>query len=263
MYESKLATVCIAIFNAADALETAESPSEDIKPRGNEQEALQTVPEPSVTRFNVTEDNTISRQNSDMMHDGAPVTNFHDRDWLWRNVTLQIRGYVASRKWNVIGLSNEMISHGRRPPRMHPLDFFAWSLPQKFLSYLVTYTNAEPIHRDLRVTSRGEILKALGILVLVTRYEFSARSSLWSQKQTSKYLAPPMFGNITLRQRWKIFHKSYRFPHAVTLRKLIDGCVARNLQMPSMSIAGLRTSHLAAFRLMKACHDGVDFGGIG
>ena len=44
------------------------------------------------------------------------------------------------------------------------------------------------------VTSRGEMLKYFGIMILSTRFEFGARRDLWSTKSSTKYIPAPAFG---------------------------------------------------------------------
>jgi hypothetical protein len=43
-------------------------------------------------------------------------------------------------------------------------------------------------------TTPGEILKLFGVLILITRYEFSSRASLWSKTAPTKYQPAPSFG---------------------------------------------------------------------
>lgn len=143
----------------------------------------------------LTEDNTTSMENSDITHDGAPVTTCQSRDWFLGNAMLQINRYVASWKWKVIGPIDEIISHGHGHQRMHALEFFMWMSSQTFLSFIATYTNAERNNKDIRETARSQILKHFCILVLMTRREFSDRRSLWSPKHPRKYLPPPNFGH--------------------------------------------------------------------
>lgn len=125
---------------------------------------------------------------SDITHDGGPVINCHGREWTRANVTMQINGFIKARKWKVIGPIDEIISEGHGPAKMNPLDYFMWMFPQGFLSSIVSYTNENMEDKLLQLTTRGEIVKFFGVLILMTRCEFSARRSLWSTKQSSKYL---------------------------------------------------------------------------
>lgn len=133
---TKLVTLCIDIVKADEAAETAKTLSEDITPGENEQ-ALQIVSESPITMPNVTEDNTICMRSSDMMLEGAPLTAFHGRNWFLGNITLQINEYVANRKWKVGSLIDGIISHGRRPSRMHSFDVFMWMFLQNFFPSIV------------------------------------------------------------------------------------------------------------------------------
>ena len=46
-----------------------------------------------------------------------------------------------------------------------------------------------------RTTATGEMLKMFGIMILITRYEFTSRASLWSTNSPYKYMVDPSFGN--------------------------------------------------------------------
>ena len=43
-------------------------------------------------------------------------------------------------------------------------------------------------------TTAGEIVKFFGVMLLVTRFEFGSRASLWSNVTTNKYIPAPSFG---------------------------------------------------------------------
>ena len=45
--------------------------------------------------------------------------------------------------------------------------------------------------------SREEFYKLLGILILITRFEFTSRASLWSRTTGSKFIPAPRIGETT------------------------------------------------------------------
>jgi len=51
--------------------------------------------------------------------------------------------------------------------------------------------------RGLRRTTRGEVLKLFGAIVLATPYEFGSRAELWSTQLRTSYLVAPAFGERT------------------------------------------------------------------
>lgn len=116
---------------------------------------------------------------------------------------MQLNGMIPPRRWKVIGPIDEIISRGHGPSQMQPMDYFMWMFPQEHLALMVSYTNDAMQSRGLRLTTRGEILKFFGVLILMTRIEFGSRRSLWSSQLSSKYLPKLQFGNIISRTRFK------------------------------------------------------------
>jgi len=55
-------------------------------------------------------------------------------------------------------------------------------------------TSSELDARGFQPTTRGELLKFFGVVVLATRYEFGSRAELWSTKPRNPYLVAPSFG---------------------------------------------------------------------
>ena len=88
--------------------------------------------------------------------------------------------------------------------------------PLGYLSTIVAYTNNKMESKGFKFTTRGEILKFFGILILMTRFEFNGRRSLWSTNTASKYLPPPMFGNIMSRNRFEQLRQNVMFGSEVS-----------------------------------------------
>jgi len=51
--------------------------------------------------------------------------------------------------------------------------------------------------RGTQATTRGELLKFMGVTILATRYDFGSRAELWSTKLRNPYLIEPVFGERT------------------------------------------------------------------
>ena len=51
-------------------------------------------------------------------------------------------------------------------------------------------------------TTAGEIVKFFGVMLLVTRFEFRSRASVWSSTSTNKYIPDPSFGLTGMPQKW-------------------------------------------------------------
>ncbi len=69
---------------------------------------------------------------------------------------------------------------------MTPLDFFLM-FPPKQLIDMVELTNAELTKLELNKTNYSEMLKFFGVILLMTKFEFTSRASLWSTVAPSKY----------------------------------------------------------------------------
>ncbi len=69
--------------------------------------------------------------------------------------------------------------------------------PLPHLNNIVRLTNSELTTLDKRETTAGEVLKFFGILILISKFEFSARASLWSNTAPSKYLPAARIGSLT------------------------------------------------------------------
>lgn len=59
--------------------------------------------------------------------------------------------------------------------------------------------------------TRTELLKLFGALVLMARYEFSSRRSLWDETISYKYVRAPTFSHITTYSRFEAIRSSIRF----------------------------------------------------
>ena len=51
-------------------------------------------------------------------------------------------------------------------------------------------------------TTTGEMLKMFGIMIFITRYEFTSHASLWSKTAPYKYMEAPSFGNTGMSRKF-------------------------------------------------------------
>jgi hypothetical protein len=131
--------------------------------------------------------------------------------------------------------------------RFSRLDYFLLSFPPAQLREMVRLTNIELTQDGKRETSAGEILKYMGIIVLMTQFEFSERAELWSKNAPSKYKLAPAFGRTGMsRNRFDDLHKSVRWSeqppnrpdgmtHSSYRWMLVDGFVNRFNQFRASS----------------------------
>jgi Transposase IS4 len=77
------------------------------------------------------------------------------------------------------------------------LDVFLQMFPKAQLHDTFVLTNIQLRKKELRETSKGELLKFFGIMILTTRYEFNNRSDLWSDHPPTKYESAAQLGRRT------------------------------------------------------------------
>ena len=66
--------------------------------------------------------------------------------------------------------------------------------PPKQLIDMVELTNTELTKLELNKTNCSEMLKFFGVVLLISKFEFTSRASLWSSVAPSKYQPAPHFG---------------------------------------------------------------------
>ena len=133
----------------------------------------------------------------------APTVEKHGRTWQREEFPLNLNGPVAERPWSVTNVTGDRIVFGHGPSDMRPMDFFMWMFPETHLKSIVDATNQKLQCRARRVTSSGEVLRLLGIFVLISRNEFPDRRSLWSATSESKNMAPLRLGRLMSRKRFE------------------------------------------------------------
>jgi len=60
--------------------------------------------------------------------------------------------------------------------------------------WMVQKLNTSLFTANKKPTTAGELLKWFGVLILITRFEYGDRASLWSPETDSRYIPPPMLG---------------------------------------------------------------------
>jgi len=78
-----------------------------------------------------------------------------------------------------------------------PYDYFLAMFSMNQLTRMVRLTSPALEGRGMQPTTRGELLKFIGVTMLATRYEFGSRAELWSTKPRNSYLVAPAFGERT------------------------------------------------------------------
>jgi hypothetical protein len=58
---------------------------------------------------------------------------------------------------------------------------------------MLTNTNEQLLIADLKELTRGELLRFLGLMILMSKFEFQSRRSLWSSVAPSRYIPAANF----------------------------------------------------------------------
>ena len=129
-----------------------------------------------------------------------PIETAHGRDWFDDDTECEVNGTFMRRCWKMIDQNNgQEYTPGcdAENQKISALTFFMAVFPKKQLTLMLQLTNASLRASQLPITNTGEILKWFGVNILITRYEFGDRSSLWSPKPSSNYVPAPNFGAKT------------------------------------------------------------------
>ena len=103
---------------------------------------------------------------------------------------------------------------------MSRLDAFMLMFPPKQLTLMITLTNRNltTFARKKEVT-KGELIKFLGILILMTRVKGRKRRDLWRTTSACKYLGAYNFGSTGMsRHRWEEIWSALRWSEQAAVR---------------------------------------------
>ena len=90
------------------------------------------------------------------------------------------------------GLGDKISQHDReRVKCMTPLDVFLLMFPPTHLVKIINMTNDKLRRLGKNTTTKGEMVKFFGMLLLATRYEFCSRRDLWSSRSISRMVEAP------------------------------------------------------------------------
>ncbi len=170
------------------------------------------------------------------------VASVNNTNWYHEPSVLlhEINGPVRYREWGVRTPTGDVLYPGNNSDeRYSRLDIFLMMFPPRQLDHMLKATNDQLEIRQKRKTTKQELLKFFGIIILSTKHEFSSRSSLWSTDSSSKYELPPAFGRTGMgRVRFDELWTSVRFSYQPPVRpeevssesyrwSLVDGFVCR------------------------------------
>ena len=87
--------------------------------------------------------------------------------------------------------------------------------PPNQFTHMTILTNEKLQAAGKTQTTKGEILKFFGILILITKFEFGSRASLWATIAPSKYVPAPQLGKTGMSRTrfdtlWRYMRWSYQ-----------------------------------------------------
>ncbi|KAI2492991.1 Transposase IS4 [Fragilaria crotonensis] len=176
--------------------------------------------------------------------DESPAAlTFHDTQWFEADPSLleqEINGPVVRRLWSIRNsLCGTLLEQDcdRGDETMSRLDYFLCMFPPQSLLSIVRLTSRQLEMLSKPTTTKGEVLRFFGVVILATKFEFDDRRSLWATTATSKYIPAPLFGKTNLsRNRFDDLWRCIRFSDQPPVRpadmtaeqyrwKLVDGFV--------------------------------------
>jgi hypothetical protein len=137
----------------------------------------------------------------------------------WRSLTVaeferDVNGETTHRRWRAIHPQSgqEYYKGSDVAGSFHPIDYFLLMFPPTQLTEMLSLTNAELEQRQQAPTTIGEILKLFGVLILVTRFEFGDRRSLWSKEGPTPFIPAANFGRTGMsRNRFELLWVSLQW----------------------------------------------------
>ena len=157
------------------------------------------VTPPLTTKNN---DTVIANNDTPLLEVAATV---HEQEWFVDDpaTKLPVNGNYHSRNWPVKTRMGYMLGHGGDHQNSYSrLEYFLMLFPPQQLQLIIQITNNELAMARKNYTTAGEIVKFFGVMLLVTRFEFGSRASLWSNMTTNKYIPAPSFGLTGMPWKW-------------------------------------------------------------
>lgn len=145
----------------------------------------------------------------------SPVAAVHGANWYKDdNATrLPMNGPMVDTDFTIKTSMGDNI--GRCSDRNHRwsrLEYFIFMFPPAQLNLMVNEANVQLEKENKQHTTKGEVLKFIGMCILITRFEFGNRSTLWSTTAPSKYIPAASLGRTGMkRHRFDDLWKHMRF----------------------------------------------------
>ena len=165
--------------------------------------------EPTVAVLRETPPLTTENNNNIIANNDTPLpevaATVHDQEWFVDDpaMKLPVNGNYHSHNWAVKTMMGYMLGQGGDHQNSYSrLEYFLMLFPPEQLQLILQLTKNELAMARKNYTMAGEIVKFFGVMLLVTRFEFGSRASLWSNVTTNKNIPAPLFYLRGLPQKW-------------------------------------------------------------
>ena len=140
----------------------------------------------------------------------VPVTESNGRQWFEGNTEVEVNGKPATKFWKLVDQYGTGFEYtpgcDRAKKKLQAIDYFMAVFPKEQLFEMTERTSQVLQRENLQGTSTGEVLKFLGILLIITRFEFGTRASLWSTTARNRFMPPTNLGHTTGMPRERFDH---------------------------------------------------------
>ena len=137
-------------------------------------------------------------------HSTGEKADFHGRKWFEDHygVKQNINGPHPFRQWFLRNTIGSKLTPGCEEGKTFScLDYLLLLFPPNQFKWMTLYTSQQLIKNGEKRTTKGEMMKWFGIIILATRIEFGDRASLWSTVSQSEYISAPDFGNTGMNRQ--------------------------------------------------------------
>lgn len=160
-----------------------------------------------------------------LYNDDSPVTKpaaraNNGKEWydMPHQILLPLNGRMASYEWGLKLPTGEIWrENANTDETIQRLDVFLQLFPTKALNnlHIETNNNIRCNNYNDYLTTKTELLRFIGIILLATKYDWNDRADLWSTTNPSKYVNAINFGKLTnmSRNRFDFLWKHMRFSH--------------------------------------------------
>ena len=148
------------------------------------------------------ESDTLIAKFSPVTPGKRPDTLSHGVEWFRREVLFPVGEAVSRHTWRVCTRAGHIIADGCGIMDYSPYNCFLTMFSHDHLLKIVDPTSIKLQRIGRPTTCPSEILRNFGILILITRFEFGTRKTLWNINRNSKYIPPAEFGKTGMPRNW-------------------------------------------------------------